>query len=98
MVLQAIAYPMLGLAALIALLNVWLLTRGLLGTWVGRDWPHISIIPVLGQVLAILAAIILFDDKPLFWIAVSVAVLDPGGLHACVICLGIMYCEARSEH
>jgi hypothetical protein len=82
---------MLGLAALVVLVNAWLLIRGLVAMWLERDWAHISIIPVIGQLLAIVAAFIFFDERTLFWIAVLVALLDTGGLHAFVLFLGIMY-------
>jgi hypothetical protein len=91
MIVSAIGLVLLGLAALIVLLNGWLLIRGLLAMWLGRDWRYISIIPVIGQLLAIVAAFIFFNESALFRIAVFVALLDTGGLHAFVLFLGLMY-------
>jgi hypothetical protein len=76
-----IGYTLFSIAALIAVVNFYLsFVRAPIHWYRGRECPHVSGLPLLGNLFLIMSLLVL-ERTPFVWsLAIAVAVLDTGGI------------------
>lgn len=77
-----LAYTFFAVGAFVCLLNFYLsFLRNPLYKLFGREYKHVSGIPLFGSLLLIIAVTMLRERPLFFWSGITIALVDTGGLH-----------------
>ena len=77
-----LAYTLFAVGTLVCFLNFYLsFLRYPLYRLFGREYKHVSGVPLFGSPLLIVAVAILHERPLFFWSGITIALLDTGGLH-----------------
>ena len=77
-----LAYALFTVGTFVCFLNVYLsFLRYLLCRLIGREYKHVSGVPLFGSLLLVIAVTMLHERSLFFWSGIVIALLDTGGLH-----------------
>jgi len=84
--------------SVICILNFYLvLVREPLLRYLGRYDRHVSIVPVLGQLFAVLGMIIGWQYAWALWVGAALILLDMGGIHVALTVLAWHWVRQRQR-
>lgn len=79
---MTLVYTLFAVGAFVCFLNFYLsFLRYPLYRLFGREYKHVSGVPLFGSLLLIIAVTMLHEHSLFFWIGITIALLDTGGLH-----------------